>query len=630
MHSPRAYGATMSPLNPNQTRRIVSTFTYVDSLLQNMERQLAPSSSPFVPERADIADDEARLLASFAALARSRMLAALDHLGLPRPAKRGSARWSAETALRLADITLSDLGKKDLRAYGEVDPDAVAELTALVTDLRGIVDRAMQTFHDRDDGGLAGAVAAVPGAVGDALRAVDARSRDHGLAAIRPLLAAAVERATATTFDVGVFGRVSAGKSSLINALVGAAVLPVGATPVTAVPIRLTRGAAGARVLRRDAAPLTIPLDQIGDYATEHGNPDNKLGVRAIEASAPSVPEGLRLVDTPGVGSLHMSGAALAYKWLPRCDLGVVLVAAGTAVARDDVALVSGLRNAGIRCVVLLSKADLLSATDREDAVEYLRRELSATLDAGDTLDVHAVSTTTGGDQGLTYVREEVLAPLASAHERASRDALVERTRRLVLATALATRSQPDDGVVDLELQRARAAAMGRLRENMARVSGSATAVLDDAAHALAEAWQSSGDGAAAVRNAIVRAAGDALADVRDAVDSVRAVAGEAAWETRRVPPLFDPEFLDSLPPIERPTLGRGAVGRELARRRLAPLHPALEDALQRYAGRLHFWGTGTLEELGGAAWSPKGDGEVDTLPEDLAAVYRGLTGIPT
>lgn len=615
----------MSPLNSNQVRRIVSTFTYVDTLLQNMERQITPSPSPFVAERADITPDEGRLLASFAALARTRMMAALERLGLPPPRKRSSARWNAETALRLADITLSEMGRKDLRAYGEVDVAVAEELTALVTDLRGILDRAMRTFHEGDEGGLSAALATLPGAVGNALRAVDAVSRERGLAALRPLLAAAVERAVGTTFDVGVFGRVSAGKSSLINALVGAAVLPVGATPVTAVPVRLTRGTAGVRIFRREGEPLAASLERIADFATEQGNPDNRLGVQAIEATAPTVPEGLRLLDTPGVGSLHTGGAALAFKWLPRCDLGVVLVAAGTAVSRDDLALVSGLHNAGIRCVVLLSKADLLSPADREQSIAYLHRELGAGLGDDARLDVQAVSTLSGADAGLVRFRDDVLAPLAREHEHASRAALVERTRRLVLATGAALRAPPDSGAADLDLQRARAGATGVLRDIVARVTGSAGTILDDAAHALADAWQAGEDGAVAVRRAIMQLAGAALADVRAAVDPVRAVAGDGAIRKSRIPPLFDPAFLDDLPALERPPLARGVVARELARRRLAPIAEPLTEAIQRYAARLHFWGTGTLEELGDAAWVPDGEPTTAALPPPLDAAYQAL-----
>lgn len=71
------------------------------------------------------------------------------------------------------------------------------------------------------------------------------------------------------------------------------------------------------------------------------------------------VPAGLRFLDTPGIGSLSQSGPAQAFAWLPRCDLGVVLVAAGNPVGTDDLALLTGLTRAGITARVLLSKSDV-------------------------------------------------------------------------------------------------------------------------------------------------------------------------------------------------------------------------------------------------------------------------------
>ena len=79
-------------LNPNQVRHVVATFVHIDSLLQAVERVTRPERSPFARERPDLPRDEARLLESFVALARARMLGALDRLGIPRPVPRISAR----------------------------------------------------------------------------------------------------------------------------------------------------------------------------------------------------------------------------------------------------------------------------------------------------------------------------------------------------------------------------------------------------------------------------------------------------------------------------------------------------------------------------------------------------------
>ena len=46
--------------------------------------------------------------------------------------------------------------------------------------------------------------------------------------------------------------------------------------------------------------------------------------------------DGVVLVDTPGIGSLATFGAAETMAYLPRCDLGIVLVDAASILNRED------------------------------------------------------------------------------------------------------------------------------------------------------------------------------------------------------------------------------------------------------------------------------------------------------
>src|SRR5215510_13883914 len=45
---------------------------------------------------------------------------------------------------------------------------------------------------------------------------------------------------------IAIYGEVKAGKSTLVNALAGAALSPVGFAPLTSIPVRMTYGAADA------------------------------------------------------------------------------------------------------------------------------------------------------------------------------------------------------------------------------------------------------------------------------------------------------------------------------------------------------------------------------------------------
>lgn len=79
-----------------------------------------------------------------------------------------------------------------------------------------------------------------------------------------------LEKPELPSWEVGVFGRVSSGKSSLLNHLLGGSVPPVGVTPVTAVPVRIPYGEQPALTVRFAGNRVERPgVDQIALYASE-------------------------------------------------------------------------------------------------------------------------------------------------------------------------------------------------------------------------------------------------------------------------------------------------------------------------------------------------------------------------
>lgn len=139
----------MSPLTENQLRSVVSTFRHVDRILENVARLAEDEPSPLARRRPDLLPSEARLLRSHVARLRSRLLSALDRLGIARPEPEGSARWAIETALRFARISLSDM-LMGLRGYGEVDREAAAELEAVAAELEELLSEAASVLREGD------------------------------------------------------------------------------------------------------------------------------------------------------------------------------------------------------------------------------------------------------------------------------------------------------------------------------------------------------------------------------------------------------------------------------------------------------------------------------------------------
>ena len=589
--------ATRAPtaLNLEQGRRVATTFAYVDQLLRDIERLARLSPSPFNREREDLSDIEAGLLLSFVETARERMLSTLDHLRLERPKATLSARWSVMTALRFIDSSLSELNASTLRGYGAVDPEVAAQVTAISAALRELVARGLDLLQPREGEQLRERLATIPGPLGEILRRAEALSTERGLIEVRPLIAAAAERAQASSVDIGVFGRVSSGKSSLINALVGKPLLPVGAMPVTAVPLRVVHGAEEVRVRFVDGKEAVVEPSRLGEFATEAGNPQNRRGVSSILIHTPDLLEGLALIDTPGVGSLSHTGPAQAFAWLPRCDLGLVLVAAGTPVTRDELALVAGLSQAGIAVEVLLSKTDLVHASERQSAVEYVRSEIERTTQLRGLV-VRPVSVHASARDLVERWRDERLMPMVAARQHVAEAALNRRLHALLAALDVALQRRPGIDRLAIDVQHARLEAKRVIEELVDELQQSANDAIERAASEVAEAWKRRTDAKAAARHALLEPPSRALSRARAVADGVLAEDSSAGDVGSRIPPLFDPPFLDALP-IEDSSRMDQLFGVSAARRHLASIALPLEEAYSTYSNRLRAWAIARLEE---------------------------------
>lgn len=610
----------MGTLNESHQRHLLATFSRVDQLLHRIEQVVSGNPAPFGDVRADVPPDEARLLLAFVGVARDRMLAALDRLDIPRPAPAVSGQWSIEIALHFAEIALSELRVETLAGYGAVDHATAREVEALGVELRSAIRRGRALLHERDPGGLAERLAEIPGHVGEILRALERLSAEHGIAEVRTLLDAAADRAGATTLEVGVFGRVGAGKSSLINALVGASVLPVGATPVTAVPVRIKRGEVAGAIVRQDEGGIrAIPLEEIATYVTEPHNPHNQLGVRTVDITVPTGPYGIRFVDTPGVGSLNLSGPAQAFAWLPRCDLGLVLVQAGNPVGREEVSLVTGLTHAGIGCRLLVSKADALGGTEANEVLAYVGRELGSLGPRGERLEAHLVSARPSHSAWLEGFLREVLEPLARDRALVADVALRTRLHRLVAVSAAALGGNRLVSIDDnVSLARVRTQQGEEIARETAWVARAGPRLMKGAARAVVEAWSRGEHGSTVVRRMVLLFAADSLAATKAAVEAAQVGTPLSEERGARLPPLFDPDFLDHLPTLAPPRIGRRLLGPALAARALRPMAAPLTTALQRYADRLRTWGLARLDEVTAANWESAGS-EPAHLPETLA-----------
>ncbi len=255
------------------------------------------------------------------------------------------------------------------------------------------------------------------------------------IGSLLPSLAACSALAGADApLDVAVLGQFKSGKSSLLNALVGegaattsTGLLPVGVLPVTAVVTRLKGGESlHATITRLDGSVIPVPVAAIGEYVSETGNPDNIKGVAAVDIVTPALTglAGLRLVDTPGLGSVHAHNTQATMDWLPGVALALVAISVERPLSEEDKRLIEKLRPLASRVVIVLTKADLLTAPELAQVRAFVEKEVreALVLPSGTDPAILPFSVRADCERHIAALREGVLAPIArnASAERAA------------------------------------------------------------------------------------------------------------------------------------------------------------------------------------------------------------------
>lgn len=191
------------------------------------------------------------------------------------------------------------------------------------------------------------------------------------------------ERVSEGRFYVACVGQFKRGKSTLLNALVGSPVLPMGVVPVTAVPTIIRYGESlAARVRFESAEWLDIPVSATAEYVSEEKNPGNEKLVSGLEISAPNslLKTGMCLVDTPGLGSVHAGNAEATRAFIPHIDAAIVLIGADPPLSGDELQLVQSVSEEVHELIFVLNKADRTSESERVEAVAFARKVLEQRL----------------------------------------------------------------------------------------------------------------------------------------------------------------------------------------------------------------------------------------------------------
>ena len=195
----------------------------------------------------------------------------------------------------------------------------------------------------------------------------------------RAQIAAVHDRLVSARLRVLVAGEAKRGKSSLVNAFLGQAVLPVGVTPLTAVATTVRYGDnPHVHVRFADGHEERHPHAALDDLVTEHGNPANRRGIVSVivYVDAPVLADGVELVDTPGTGSVFAWDTEAAHDALETMDAAVFVLTADPPVSASERDLLRRVTELSVTTFVALNKADHLEAAGLAEALGFTQRVL--------------------------------------------------------------------------------------------------------------------------------------------------------------------------------------------------------------------------------------------------------------
>jgi predicted GTPase len=187
-------------------------------------------------------------------------------------------------------------------------------------------------------------------------------------------------------FYVACIGQFKRGKSTLINALIGDPVLPVGFIPVTAVPTVIRFGdQRRARIQVGEGSWQDVSVSDLNQFVSEECNPENTKGIRGVEVFVPSslLAGGMCFVDTPGLGSVFTGNTAATHAFIPHVDAALVVIGADPPLAGEELALVDAVAQHVQDLVLVLNKADRTTPEEKAAAVNFADRQVRKRLQRG-------------------------------------------------------------------------------------------------------------------------------------------------------------------------------------------------------------------------------------------------------
>ncbi|MCC8073790.1 MAG: dynamin family protein [Clostridiales bacterium] len=184
-------------------------------------------------------------------------------------------------------------------------------------------------------------------------------------------------------YCVAVAGEFKRGKSSLLNALLGMPVLPMGIEPMTATLNRITYGVEPkAIVKKKNGDVINIEIDELGQYVTQATESSRRMAhtvkETVIEYPTQLCANGIEILDTPGLNDTSEM-SEITNEAMKSVQMIVFAVSATLPFSETEADWLAGVASEDSPDYIMfaITYIDRIRQRERERLLNYIRESIS-------------------------------------------------------------------------------------------------------------------------------------------------------------------------------------------------------------------------------------------------------------
>lgn len=175
---------------------------------------------------------------------------------------------------------------------------------------------------------------------------------------------------------VPVLGSQGMGKSTLINAVLGANILPNDADETTCVPVEIRYGTHEKAVVyfqSGETAEIELSCDSLREFVDNNENAGNEKCVSHIALETPSelLKSGLVIVDLPGVGSLTQNNHETTMRYIRQLCTAIFVIPTVPTIRRSEEIFIRGAWSSFSSAIFVQNRWDGETDEEVKDSVAF-------------------------------------------------------------------------------------------------------------------------------------------------------------------------------------------------------------------------------------------------------------------